>query len=268
MTEPMQPKVRRRRSRATATLNALIRTRITAGLITILPIIITVLLIRVVFGWLRDASLWIVDAFLLSSWGRGVVERWGLTPAQLTEAGLQGLPAELQWGISLFCVALTVILLYLIGLFAANVLGRRALELIDLIAGRVPFVKTIYSALKQILALFSGESTQRFQRVALVPFPNQLTRSVGFITNTMQDATTGEELCAVFIATTPNPTTGFVFVVRRADITEVDWSIEDAVKIIMSGGILAPSDVTMSTGTVRTTAGPPLPRRAPDAPRA
>jgi uncharacterized membrane protein len=248
MPETKQRARRRHRSRVLATIRALIRTRITAGLFTILPIIITVWMVRLLFYWLRDASLWIVDLFLLSSWGRDVIEKWGVTPEQLTAEGLAALPVPMQWAISIFCVLSTFMLLYLIGLFTANMIGRRALEMVDQVAARVPFVKLVYGTLKQILGLFSTNQSKGFQRVALVPFPNELTRSVGFVTNTMTDSETGEELCAVFIATTPNPTTGFVFVLRRSDIIEVDWSVEDAVKLIMSGGILSPPYVTMLTG--------------------
>ena len=256
MTDTPTPKVRIQRSRVIGTLKALVKTRISVGLITILPIIITLWLVWLVFGWLRDASLWIVNLFLLSSAGHATLESWGITPGQLTADGLKVLPSTMQWGISIFCVLLTFVLLYIIGVFSANVIGRRVLDLLDQLAARVPFVKTVYGALKQIMTMFGAERGQQFQRVALVPFPNELTRSVAFITNTFSDSETGEELCTAFIATTPNPTTGFVFVLRRADIIEVDWSVEDAVKVIMSGGILAPGYVTMMTKVGRRTAMP------------
>ncbi len=259
MTQTTTPKTSRTHSRLLGTLKALVKTRISVGLITILPIVITVWLVWVVFGWLRDASLWIVNLFLLSSAGLRTLESWGITPGQLTADGLKALPPTLQWGVSILCLLLTFMLLYIIGLFATNVIGRRGLELVDQVAARVPFVKTVYGALKQIMAIFGTEQKQGFQRVALVPFPNELTRSVAFITNTLKDGQTGEELCMAFIATTPNPTTGFVFVVRRSDITELDWSVEDAVKVVMSGGILSPGFVTMLTGQGRTAASGPAP---------
>jgi uncharacterized membrane protein len=247
-----------RRSRVMATIKALVRTRVSAGLITILPIVITLWLLRVVFGWFRDASFWLVSAFLFSSWGHGLLEKTGVNlsalpsagsnPATLPSTGFDALPSGLRWGISIFSVLLTFFLLYVIGMFTANAIGRRLLELFELILDRLPFVKTVYRTLKQVLGLFGGDEKQSFQRVALVPFPNELTRSVGFITNSFKDSLTGEELCAVFIATTPNPTTGYVFVLRRADIIEVDWSVEDAIKMAVSGGILSPPYITMLTG--------------------
>jgi uncharacterized membrane protein len=248
---------RKHRSRLGATLRALVRARVTTGLITILPVVVTVWLVMVVFGWLRDASLWILDAFLLSPLGRGLIENWGVTSQHLDAEGLRALPRGMRWGISIFAVLLTIGVLYFIGLIAANVLGRRMIGWFDTLVARVPIVKSIYSASKQILQLFSGQATQQFQRVALVPFPNDITRSVAFITNSFKDSVTGEELCACFVATTPNPTTGFVFVLRRADVIEVDWSVEEAIKVVMSGGILSPGYVTMATGLRPPPAAPP-----------
>jgi uncharacterized membrane protein len=246
------------RSRITATIKALVRTRVTAGLITILPIVTTLWLLRVVFGWFRDASFWLVSAVLFSSWGHHLLESTGVNvsavsatgtnPTTLPAAGFDALPRGMRWGISIFSVLLTFFLLYVIGMFTANAIGRRLLELFELILDRVPFVKTIYRTLKQVLGLFGADEKQNFQRVALVPFPNELTRTVGFITNTFKDSLTGEELCSVFIATTPNPTTGFVFVLRRSDVIEMDWSVEDAIKMAVSAGILLPPHITMTTG--------------------
>ncbi len=248
-----------RRNRVTATIKALVRTRVTAGLITILPIVITVWLVRVVFGWLRDASFWVVNAFLFSSYGQSFLQKSGVDPKLLDSLGFDALPKEMRWGISIFSVLLTFFVLYVIGMFTANAIGRRLLELLELLVDRVPFVKTIYRTLKQVLGLFGGDQKQGFQRVALVPFPNELTRSVAFITNSFKDAVTGEELCAAFIATTPNPTTGFVFVLRKTDLIEVDWTVEDAIKVVMSGGILSPSYVTMLTGNNASGAAAALP---------
>jgi len=99
--------------------------------------------------------------------------------------------------------------------------------------------------MKQILVSFSGDQTQNFHRVALIPFPQDRMRSVGFVTNVFTDSVTGEELCMVFIATTPNPTTGYLQIVRRSEITELDWSVEEAIRTVMSAGILKPDFLTM-----------------------
>ena len=241
-TRPPRP----RESRIAATVKALIRTRVTAGVITILPIVVTIWLVRMVFGWMRDASQWVVVAVLESRWFHHHVWKLGETEGAKVdlEKFLGDYPA-LDWGLAIFSVLLTIFFLYTVGIFAANIVGRRALALLDRIVERVPLVKTVYRGLKQILSSLSGDQTEHFQRVALVPFPHRGMRCVGFVTNIFKDSITGEELCSVFISTTPNPTTGYLQILKRNEITELDWSVEEAIRTIMSGGILKPDFVTI-----------------------
>ena len=236
----------RRPSRITATLKALVRTRVTAGLIVVLPIYVTFVVVKFLFGAMRDASQWVVLALLESKWFHKYV--WQLELAEGEELDLPTLLGQypaLDWGIAIFSVLLTIFLLYAIGVFAANMVGRRVLDLLDRVVERVPLVKTVYRGLKQILTSFSGDATQNFQRVALIPFPQDRMRCVGFITNIFKDSLTGEELCSVFISTTPNPTTGYLQILKRSDITELDWTVEEAIRTIMSGGILKPDFLTI-----------------------
>jgi uncharacterized membrane protein len=253
--EPPQPSDRRPR-RIGFTLRALLRTRITTGIITLLPLLVTFWVVRLIFGWMRDASQWVIQAFLLSPTGHTYLEylrfdfaRW----ERLTALGLpnpqeqffQLVPSPIRWSIAVFSVLLTIFVLYLVGLFAANVFGRRLIVWLEQCVARVPLAKTVYHAMKQILSSFAGDQTQNFQRVALIPFPQDRMRSVGFVTNVFKDSITGEELCMVFIATTPNPTTGYLQIVRRSEITELDWSVEDAIRTVMSAGILKPDFLTI-----------------------
>ena len=248
-TEPETPTKRpqrQRESRIAATVKALIRTRVTAGVITILPIVVTIWLVRVVFGWMRDASQWVVVAALESKWFYRYVWKLGETEGAKVDLDkfLEQYPA-FDWGLAIFSVLLTIFFLYAIGIFAANIVGRRALALLDRVVERVPLVKTVYRGLKQILSSLSGDQTQNFQRVALVPFPHKGMRCVGFVTNIFKDSITGEELCSIFISTTPNPTTGYLQILKRSEITELDWSVEEAIRTIMSGGILKPDFLTV-----------------------
>lgn len=248
-----------RRSRIGATVKALLRTRIVAGLLVVLPIWVTFLLIRFFFEFMRDSSRWVVEWFLRSKGVENVLQKlgfqWQAFPSVTTDAaaGVHGTTLEemlveypsIDWGIAIFSVALTLFLLYFIGVLAANIVGRRAIEIMEGILDRVPLVKTIYRATKQIVSTFAGEQSKEFQRVALIPFPQEKMRSVGFITSIFNDSLTGEELASVFIPTTPNPTTGYLQILRRKDLVELDWSVEDAVRTIMSGGILRPDFLTI-----------------------
>ena len=236
----------RRPSRIGATIKALVRTRVTAGIITVLPLLVTLWVVRLIFTWMRDASRWVVVAALESAWFHEYV--WKLDLGEGATVNLEQLlekyPA-LDWGLAVFSVLVTIFFLYAVGIFTANMVGRRALDLLDRIVERVPLVKTVYRGLKQILTSLSGNNTENFQRVALVPFPHKGMRCVGFVTNTFEDSLTGEELCSVFISTTPNPTTGYLQILKRSDITELDWTVEEAIRTIMSGGILKPDFLTI-----------------------
>ena len=286
----VKPAPKRRGSRLGATIKALVRTRITAGVIVVLPIYVTFLLIKWIFGVMRDSSLWVVEFFLRSQLGKPLLDAWKVpmraaaestTPGSniavgpttehlvradkmlitvtdklsLLEARLdrpvnleeffQILPEPVQIGTAIFSVLLTIFLLYIIGLFAANLVGRRTLEILDRIVERVPLVKTVYRSIKQMLSTLTGDQSQSFQRVALVPFPHEKMRCVGFITNIFTDSVTGDELCSVFIPTTPNPTTGYLQILKRGDITEMDCTVEDGFRTIMSAGILKPEFLTI-----------------------
>ena len=246
-----------KRSRLGVTLKRILRARITAGVAVVLPIWITFLLGKFIFELMRDMSLWIVVRYLASDFGKSVVNSWGVAPEVLAKEGLAALPAGPQWAIGLLCVFLTISFLYIVGVMTANFIGRWFVQGIESLFNRLPLIKTVYNACKQILASFTSESAREFQRVALDPFPSDEARSIGFITSISKDPKTGEELCSVFVATTPNPTTGYVFVLRRADVIELDWSIEDAISAVMSGGATMPANIPFSKTVLA--GGRPLP---------
>lgn len=235
-----------RRSRIWATVKALTRTRVMAGLIVVLPIYVTVVVVRFVFELMRDSSQWVVYGLLEGHWISLLPESWGVTWNGFPSEELQG--PRIQWGIALFSVILTVIILYMIGLLTANIVGTRILTFFERLVDRVPLVKTAYRLPQQILATFAArgdDAPGKYERVVLVPFPSADVRSVGFVTGTRVDRITGEELCTVFIACTP-PTTGFVFLLKRSALMELDWSMEDAFQAVMSAGILMPREVSLS----------------------
>lgn len=233
-------------SRIGATLRAVLRARVTAGLLLVLPLWITYLLVRFIFELMRDTSLWAVDWYL-QHWGDAFVKTWGVSAEEFAAKGVAGLPSGVQWAIAIFSVFLTIFFLYLLGVLTANFLGRRLVHATEGLLERVPFVKTVYRATKQILGTFAGEPGQNFQRVALVPYPSRETRSIGFITGVTRDTHTGEELFLVFVPATPNPTSGFVFVLKRTDVIELDWSVEEAIRVIISCGVLVPAAIPLAS---------------------
>jgi uncharacterized membrane protein len=244
--------------RGRSSLKTRLRNRLTAGLILVVPIWITVLLIGFVFGLMRDASLWIFEALLTSAWTAHALEQLGVSPEAARSTGIEALPAAVRWALGGISAFLTVVVIYVLGMITTNIVGRRFVQAAETLVDRVPLVKTIYRASKQVLETFAGESTQTFQRVVSVPFPSPQVRTVGFITRVTRDARSGEELCAVFVATAPNPTTGFVLVVKRSELIDLNWTVEEAIRVIMSGGVLLPDD-TYATG-LTDTASPPMQR--------
>lgn len=258
---PIHPAPQPPSSRLWNTLKALVRARITAGIVVVVPIIVTFYIVRFVFQITRDTSQWVVYGVLHGDWARLLPPEWRpqwqfWTAADLTDW-------RITWAIGILSFFVTLLMLYAIGLLTANIFGKRILQGVDVLFDRVPLVKTIYRASKQILVTFAGDDNASFQRVALIPFPNSSVRSIGFITGFSREKETGEELVSVFIATTPNPTSGFVFILRRSEVTELDWTVEDGIRVIMSGGILVPPTMNGTLGPAPTAdeaAAPRTPR--------
>lgn len=108
---------------------------------------------------------------------------------------------------------------------------------------RVPLINAVYNTVKQIVQTFSTQRRAVFEKVVLVPFPRTGVYAIGFLTNRARgeaQARTAEELWNVFIPTTPNPTSGFLIMVPRRDIIEMDMTIGDGMKVIISGGGVVP----------------------------
>jgi len=129
--------------------------------------------------------------------------------------------------------------LYAVGLFTSWVLGRRLITWMESLLGRLPVVQTIYGATKRFL-----ESVQKppvsGQRVVLIAFPSPEMKAVGFVTKVMTDPDTGRELAAVYVPTSPNPTSGYIEIVPLDEVTPTDWSLEEATAFVMTGGANAP----------------------------
>jgi len=205
---------------------------------------------------MRDASRWAVEAVALSPRGMSLLHGLGFAEGAEPAQALERLPGFVHWGIAITSVVLTILLLYVVGAFAANVAGRRAVGIVDTFAARVPLVKSVYRATKQVLATLGGDESRSYMGVALVPFPTESMRAVGFITNRFKDSVTGEDLVSVFIPSTPNPTTGFLEVVRQADLVQLKWSVEDALATIMSGATVVPDGAPAESFTMAPRRGP------------
>ncbi|WP_373974661.1 DUF502 domain-containing protein [Chitinibacter sp. SCUT-21] len=143
-----------------------------------------------------------------------------------------------------FGVILTVLVLLTTGIIATNMIGRRLMQLGQRLLNQIPIVRSIYNGVKQVSDTLFSDSGQAFRKAVLVQFPHQGTWAVGFQTGT-PGGEIGEkldgDLISVFVPTTPNPTSGFLFMARKADVKELDMSVDDALKYVISMGVVMPT---------------------------
>lgn len=192
------------------------------GLVTIVPIVVTWLLLAFIFDKLADIGRPIAREFFY------YLDRdWPLF------ADMMAVP----WFQKLIGVLSVFLLLYLCGWFATRVIGRRLVGLLEATLLRIPLVKSIYSPIKQLLQVVQ-KKTPDVQRVVLIDFPSPEMKTVGLATRTLVDEDTGAKLVAVYVPTTPNPTSGYLEIVPMDRVINTDWSVEEAMKFIVSGGIV------------------------------
>lgn len=149
------------------------------------------------------------------------------------------LDSSFQQGVA---ALLTIASLYGIGLLASFVIGKKVIELYEIILARLPFVQTIYSITKRFLHTLSQPPVTG-GRVVLISFPSTEMKALGFITKIMHDPETGEALAAVYVPTAPNPTSGYIEIVPVKNIVMTDWSTEEAMTFVVTGGTNAPDKI-------------------------
>ncbi len=152
----------------------------------------------------------------------------------------------------LFVLALllTLLVLYLIGWLANRVIGQRLIDGFDAVLARIPLVQTIYGGTKKLMAVLQ-QKPSGVQRVVLIDFPRRGMKVVGFVTRVMTEEGTGREMAAVYIPTTPNPTGGYLEVVAVDELTPTDWTMDQAMAFIISGGAVAPDTLPASPVSLR-----------------
>ena len=189
------------------------------GLLTFVPLWLTWLVFKFVFGLLSEVSVPLV-ASLVSVLG----STWPFTGELLRQ----------PWLISLIAFVITVVSLYLVG-FAANfVVGRRLIDGMERLIQRIPIVQSIYGGTKKLMSVLQNKPSGT-QRVVLINFPSAELKSIGFVTRVFHDAG-GRELAAVYVPTTPNPTGGYLEIVPIERLTATDWSVDQAMAFLLSAG--------------------------------
>ncbi len=148
-------------------------------------------------------------------------------------------------------VAFSLIVLFLTGLFVTNIIGHRIVALWDKTVSRIPLIRSIHSAVKQVMHALLQPQGKSFRKVLLIEFPRKGTWSVAFQTSDNFTGLPGEsEAVTAFVPTTPNPTSGFLMVIPRSDVTELDISVEEALRMIISLGVVTPEQFKAHTEVV------------------
>ena len=158
-----------------------------------------------------------------------------------------------------FGVVVTLLVVFVTGLAARNIIGQRLVRYSESLLSRIPVVKSIYYSVKQVSDTLLSSSGQAFRKALLVQYPREGSWTIAFLTGVPGgDVTTHlqGDFVSVYVPTTPNPTSGFFLMVPRADTVELDMSVDDALKYIISMGVVAPS------GSSRAKRAVPLPASA------
>lgn len=189
-----------------------LRSRLVSGLLVLVPLAITLFILDLIVSFLTAFVLPLMRPWL------GELHEYALT---------------------LIALLVTVLLVYAVGLVTTHIVGRRAIHWGERLLLRLPIVKSVYAASKQVVETFSSSTKAAFQAVVLVEFPRKGSLAIGFVTGAITDPD-GQTLYRIFVATTPNPTSGFLILLPAADVRFTDISVEDGIKMIVSGGMLAP----------------------------
>jgi uncharacterized membrane protein len=140
-------------------------------------------------------------------------------------------------------ILLTIIILLVTGMLVANFAGRRLLALGEAILQRIPVVRSVYGASKNFAEMVLADSGDSFKKVLLIEYPRKGVYSLAFQTSSALgevQAKTGEDVVCTFVPTTPNPTSGFIIMVPRKDIIELEMEVDEALKMIISLGVVVP----------------------------
>ena len=185
----------------------IIKRRILAGLLAVVPVAVTFWILKFLFTFLDGLAAPILKQADIEVPGLGII--------------------------------LTLVFIFLLGILITNVLGKTLFNWGEKILDKLPIVNTIYNTIKQITTAFSGSTVKSFEQVIFIQYPRLGLWTMCFVTNQSENEN-GESFYHVFVPTTPNPTSGVFIVIPKKDAIHPDISVEDGLKAIISGGILDP----------------------------
>jgi len=201
-----------------------LQSKLILGLLTILPLAVVWYVVSFLVGLLSWAGRPLLDLIFHYS---------GLTK------GAEGLWWQNDTVATLLAVALSLWIIYIVGVVASNVIGARLIAWFSGLLNRVPVVKQVYGAVQKLIQSLSHKP-DGVQRVVLLPFPNAEMRAIGLVTKTFTAVQTGTEMAAVYMPTAVNPTCGYLEIVAIDKCIETDLTGDQAMNMILSGGATAP----------------------------
>ena len=202
-----------------------LRRYLVAGILVWMPLAVTWFVLRFAVNLMDRTLNWIPQSYQPSTWLQDLLHT--AEPVHIPGLG----------------IILTLIVLLLTGMLAANVAGRYVVGGWEALMHRIPIVRSIYSAAKNFAEVVFSDSNHSFRRVLLIEYPRKGIYSLAFQTGTELgevQARTGEDLVCCFLPTTPNPTSGYVLMVPREDVVVLDMEVDEALKMIISLGVVVP----------------------------
>jgi uncharacterized membrane protein len=179
------------------------------GILTLLPISISVFIVKLAYNFLNNIGSPIITAIV-------------------------------GFEVPFIGFLLTASTILLVGMIADNIFGRKLFNFFEAAVSKVPFVNIIYKSVRELSHNLSNTSNSKFSQVVMVNFPNENSQSIGFITKESLKLS-GVEKIAIFIPTTPNPTNGFLMFFNPKDVEILDVTVDEAIKIVVSMGVVTPS---------------------------
>ena len=200
-----------------------------AGVTALIPLWVTWLVFRFLFGILSEIGGPPIN------WFAGVIEPYAPLLATLLQS--QMVQGFLE-------IIVVVMLIYAVGIATTAMLGRRVILAFEEILARIPLVKSVYGSVKKLVSVLGESPGHDVQRVVLIEFPHRDMKTVGLVTRSFNDSNTGRKLVAVYVPTTPNPTSGYLEIVPADRVVSTNWTIDEAMSFVISGGTVAPEKIT------------------------
>lgn len=200
-----------------------VRASFLTGIVVIAPVALTVWFVWALMGWVDSVVLPLIPS--------------SVRPEHYIGINLRGI------GVIIFLVFTIVV-----GWIAKGLIGKSLIRFAESLVNRMPVVRSIYSGVKQIAETVFAQSERSFEKACLIQYPRKDIWAIGFISTSARGevnarAETGSDLLSVFVPTTPNPTSGFLLFFPKEDVIELDMSVEDAAKLVISAGLVYPGQV-------------------------